>query len=59
MRKTSSSANQRLIEVVSSRADARSWPKGFSTITRAQPSRSRRSPTSRITTGNACGGTAR
>ena len=60
MRKISSSANQRRTEVVSDRADSRSWPNGFSTITRVQPpSRSRRSPISRSTVSNACGGTAR
>ena len=46
MRKTSFSAKCSPISSVSSRAEARSWPNGFSTIRRVQPSVVRRSPSS-------------
>ena len=38
MRKISSSVNQRCRSSFSSRAESRSWPNGFSTISRTQPS---------------------
>ena len=46
MRKTSSSVKSVLMSSVSSRAESRSWPNGFSMISRIQPSVVRRSPSS-------------
>ena len=59
MRKTSFSSKCSAISAFSARAEARSWPNGFSMISRVQPSRVRRSAISLTSVPIALGGTAK
>src|SRR5918992_1499111 len=59
MRKTSVSSKYRSITLWSSRADCRSRPNGFSTISRVQPSVLRRLPISRTAVGKTADGVAK
>ena len=60
MRKISSSVKCSSSIAFRSRADARSWPNGFSTIRRVQPfAPLRRLPSASTIVENATGGTAR
>ena len=59
MRKISLSEKYSRSFAVSSCADARSWPNGFSTTRRVQPRSSFRLPSASTIVGKAGGGTAR
>ncbi len=59
MRKISRSSKCSASMAFSSRAEARSWPNGFSMISRVQPFVVRRFPSSPTSIGIAAGGTAR
>ena len=59
MRKTSLSSKCSASSAFSARAEARSWPNGFSMISRTQPSAARRSAIALTIVPIALGGTAR